>query len=448
MLRRWLDSLTAPRRLADFSPDADGMIEPAHSPLAGLLIMVIAVVLAAVLAWSALAGVEQVVRAVGTVEPAERVKTINHPDGGRVAAIHVADGDRVVAGQPLLTFDAELVQAELAGLRGRYQLRSAEAARLEAEVSGAALVFPPELAAARPDLTALQTALLHERGEAQASREEGQARLVERRESEVRSLAAEVARLRNSEALLQQQFEAVSALAEKGLYPRLRLVEVERYLSDVTGGIGEARARLAAAEAALAEARSRQEGLEREWRSALLTELAAVRGERARLAEALARQEALLRNLVVHAPVAGVIQDLLVASPGQSVGSNQPLMKLVPTGGALVIEARVANDDIGWIRVGQPARVKVRTFDFLRFGTLEGEILRIAADASLDPATGAPSYQVTVRTTSDRLGEGAAAVSVVPGMTVDVDLMVGERTVLSYLTDRIMRVRADAFRQG
>jgi membrane fusion protein, adhesin transport system len=445
---RWLESLTLRPRLADFAADAEGMMEPGHSPLAGLLILVIAVVLAALLAWSALAGVEQVVRAVGTVEPADRVKIINHPDGGRVAAIHVTDGDRVVAGQPLLTFDAELVRAELAELRGRFQLRSAETARLEAEVGGGSPVFPDELATARPDLIALQTALLHERREAQASREETQARLVERRGSELRSLAAEVSRLRSSEDLLRQQFEAVSTLAEKGLYPRLRLVEVERYLSDVTFGIGEARERLAAAEAALAEARSRQQGLEREWRSGLLAELAATNAERNRLADALARQEALLRNLVLRAPVDGVIQDLMVAAPGQSVGSNQLLMKLVPTGGALVIEARIANDDIGWIRVGQPARVKVRTFDFLRFGTLEGEILRISADSTPDPGSGAPSYKVTVRTTSDRLGQGEAAVNVLPGMTVDVDLLVGERTVLSYLTDRILRLRADAFRQG
>ena len=99
-----------------------------------------------------------------------------------------------------------------------------------------------------------------------------------------------------------------------------------------------------------------------------------------------------MRNLVVRAPVDGVVQELAVTSAGQSVGSNQPLLKLVPTGGGLVIEARVDNRDIGYVRVGQPAKVKVQAYDFLRFGTLAGTVERIAADAVVDPRDGRLGY--------------------------------------------------------
>jgi adhesin transport system membrane fusion protein len=90
----------------------------------------------------------------------------------------------------------------------------------------------------------------------------------------------------------------------------------------------------------------------------------------------------------------------------------------------------------------------VQAYDFLRYGTLSGSIERIAADAAVDPRTGAPSYGITVRTDGAELGAGTDRVSVLPGMAVDVDLLVGERTILSYLTDRIFRVRAAAFREG
>lgn len=123
-------------------------------------------------------------------------------------------------------------------------------------------------------------------------------------------------------------------------------------------------------------------------------------------------------------------------------------MRIVPTGGGLIIAARVANADIGYVRAGQPARIKVLAYDFLRFGTLEGEIERIAADATPDPKTGALSYEVTVRAGEVELNRGGVGFGIVPGMTVQVDLMVGERTVLSYLTDRIFHLKEVAFRQG
>ncbi len=448
MFSRWHDALGGDRRFAEFLPDAEGMIERVHSPLAGVLILTVATAFGGMLAWSALAEVEQVVHAAGKVEPASRVKVINHPDGGRIAQIHVREGQKVAAGEPLVTFDSELVLTELAELRGRWEVRSAEASRLAAELSGGEPVFDPEVARPRPDLVEEQTSLLDERRRAQGSRTETLAQTVERRASEIKSLAAELARLRNSHALLKQQYEAVLALAEKGLYPRLRLVAVERQLSDLSGEIVKGREGLHAAEAALAEAESRREGLEREWRSTLLAELANTRAERDRLAETLKRQRAMLRNLIVLAPDDGIVQDLLVTSAGQSVGSNQPLMKVVPTGGGLVIEARVDNQDIGYVQLGQPARVKVRAFDFLRYGALEGRIERIAPDANADPRTGALTYEITIRTERAEVAAGEERFNVVPGMAVDVDLLVGERTILSYLTDRIFRVSDAAFRQG
>jgi adhesin transport system membrane fusion protein len=435
-------------RLAEFLPDAEGVIERRHSPVAGLLIVVVAMTFGGAVAWSALTEVEQVVRADGQVEPAGRVKVINHPEGGRVAEVAVIEGQQVAAGAPLVTFDGEEMAAKLVELTGQWQLRTAEAARLEAEIAGGEVALDPEIASARPDLLAEQQALLASRRDAQASRGEALLQTTARRENEVQSMVAEVRRLRASHALLKEQLDAVRGLAEKGLYPRLRVVAIERQLSDLAGDIQKANANHEAAEAALAEARSRHLAAEREERATVLAELAAARSERDQLAEARRRQATALRNLVVRAPVAGIVQDIAITGPGHSVGSNQPLMKLVPTGGGLVVEARVENKGIGWVRIGQPVRVKVHAYDFLRYGALSGEVEQIDADAVLDPKTGALTYGIMVRTASAELALDQTKVQVVPGMAVDVDLLVGGRTILSYLTDRIFRLRDAAFREG
>ena len=448
MLRHLRQSLGGAQRFAEFLPDAEGVVERGHSPVAVLLILAISGAFAGMLAWSALTEVEQVVQAQGEIEPVGRVKLVNHPDGGRIAEVHVVEGQRVLAGDPLVTFDPELVRAQLAELTGRLEVRSAEVARLQAEASGGELMVDPALAAARPALIEEQRQLLEIRRQAYASGADALSQTVVRRDSEIASISAELVRLRNGHALLGEQIDAIRGLAEKGLYPRLRLIAVERQLSDLEGDSSEARARREAAEAALAEAKSRRDGLEREWRSTVLAELSAASAERDRLVEAHKRQAATLRNLVVRAPADGIVQDLAVTSAGQSVGSNQPLMKLVPTGAGLMIEARVANQDIGYVQVGQPVKVKVLAYDFLRYGTLSGTVERIAADAVIDPRDGKLGYGIVVRTDGDQLGSGQERFGVVPGMAVEVDLLVGERTILSYLTDRIFRLQDAAFREG
>jgi adhesin transport system membrane fusion protein len=292
-----------------------------------------------------------------------------------------------------------------------------------------------------------QQALLLSRRAAHQSRVAALTQNVQQRDNDLQASAAELDRVRASRALLKEQLDAVKGLADKGLYPRLRVVALERQLNDLTGDMHKAQAGRDAAEAALGEAGSRHDALEREQRASVLAELAAARTERDQLSEARRRQAATSRDLVVRAPVAGIVQDI-AAGPGQSVGSNQPLMKLVPTGGGLVVEARVQNRDIGYVRVGQPVKVKVHAYDFLRHGTLAGQIEQIDADAVVDPQTGALTYGVLVRTAGDELARAGVSVKVVPGMAVDVDLLVGERTILSYLTDRIFHLGEAAFREG
>jgi multidrug efflux pump subunit AcrA (membrane-fusion protein) len=114
----------------------------------------------------------------------------------------------------------------------------------------------------------------------------------------------------------------------------------------------------------------------------------------------------------------------------------------------LVIRAHVENEDIGYLQAGQFAKVKIRALDFLRYGVLQGHVDRIAADATADRDDGALRYGITVQTEESELTDGETWQSVVPGMKVDVDLLVRERTVLSYLTDRIGRIPAQVFREG
>lgn len=432
---------------ADDAARARELLDDRSPLLAGALIGCIAGVFLALLGWLAWAEVDEVVHATGAVEPAGRVKIVNHPRGGRVAQIHVREGELVASGAPLVTLDGDVARSERNELLGRLQLRAAEVARLEAEAAGGEMRMAAELEAARPDLAAAQRALLQARDATAASRRQALEQAVQTRKGELRTAAAEVGRLRNSLTLLTQQRDAVRALAERGLYPTLKVVAVERQHADVVGELAKAEAAREAAQSALAEAQTRLDGLVTERHATVLTELAAATAERDRLEEQLRAQDAIVSGLVVTALSAGIVQEIVVTAAGQAVAPHETLMKLVPQSEGLVVEAKVANRDIGRLHAGMPATVKVRAFDYVRYGSLDGVVRQVAADATPDPRTGELAYGVTVVTSRSHFGPRAGELDVVPGMAVDVELKVGERTILSYLTDRIFRAK-EAFREG
>ncbi len=429
-------------RWTDFLPDAQGLIERRASPLARVLVFTIAGLFATMVGWAAWAQVEQVVRAGGQVEPRGRAKLINHPDGGKIAEILVQEGDHVEAGAVLVRFDPEVREDELEDVRARLAAATAAAARLEAESEGKEPSFPALLAEGAPGLVQDELRLSRARADAAANEKQALEDRILAKTSETKAAAAEIARLRNSLSLQRQQLDAVRELADRELYPRMKLVAVEQQVADLAGELAKAEQHLVTARAELGEARTRTASIGTERRAKVLAELAAVAAERDRLARQLESQTALLRGLIVTAPVAGFVQDIQVSARGQSVGANQPIMKLVPSDEGLVIAARVQNEDIGHLHEGMAARVKVHAFDFVRFGALQGHLQSIAPDARRDQPERPPVYAVTV--VADP-GNDAAGPRIQPGMVVDVEIAIGKRSVLSYLTDRLSRIGDEAF---
>ena len=190
-----------------------------RSPVAGALIGSVALLLVAAVAWTAWARVDEVVKAQGEVEPAERVKLMNHPRGGRIATLEVVDGQRVEAGQVLLTFAPEIDAKEEAELRGRWHGRLAEIAVLKAEIEGEPLQPPAELLSSRADLVAEAEARLVARREAREGQRDALQRNVEGHRAALRSAEAEIERLQSGTVLLAQQADSVRQLTERGTLP-------------------------------------------------------------------------------------------------------------------------------------------------------------------------------------------------------------------------------------
>lgn len=433
---------------SDFLPEAQAISEARHSPLASLLVLIICGFFIVILAWAAIAEVDQAVVAQGQVRPGGRVKLVNHPEGGSVAQILVRDGDLVRQGDPLLRLDSEIINGEVRRLRGDLQTLEAELARLEAEAGDDAVIrFPDIVAGERPDLVATHTRLLQARRDSLESRRESAEREIEQAQSDINSFRVRINTLGASRDVLAEQVRSLRTLTDKGHFPFLRFQSVQRQLAETEGQLQETRQSLDSALSALSASKSRRREIDDESRSQVLTQLAETRGARDRTARNLEQATARLDRTIVRSPVDGYVQNLVVNNTGQAVRPNEPLMSVVPQSDNLVIEARVANSDISSVETGQEANIKVRAYDFIKYGALNGKVERVARDANTDEQSGAIFYVVEIRTDRNYLGDVPGRNQVRPGMQVDAELKAGSRSVLSYLTDRVIGTADEAFRE-
>ncbi|MGE0722729.1 MAG: HlyD family type I secretion periplasmic adaptor subunit [Alphaproteobacteria bacterium] len=440
------DDIVPSARYADFLPEGQSVTLREPSPMARLLVVTLSVLFVSILLWSALAEVDQAATAPGVVRPAGRVKVINHPEGGRVAAILVREGEVVGEGQPLVELDPEILDEDVARARTDWEALSVEIARLEAESAGKMPAFPSELGHRR-DLIQAQTALFRARKETIEARRATADKVIEQRRAELASLQEQVAAMKQSLDILVEQEQAIAELAGKGYFPRIRYLSIQREVAGLRGQLARNSQQIQQGRAALAEATERRVALDKDYLTDVLGDLNKLSNDRERVRAILAQQRSRQRNLVLRSPEDGIVQNLEVTGIGQAVRPSQPLMRIVPTGNNLVIEARVTNQDIGYVHEGQAATVKVRTYDFVKYGGLKGKVEKVAADATEDPRTGALTFAVFVRTEKTYLGRGPDDLPVNPGMLADVELNLGRRTVLSYLTDRVSRTIESSFKE-
>lgn len=433
-------------RFIDFLPDVEAISQRRHSPAATWLVLLTLMLVVAVVLWMAFSTVEQVATAPGMVRPAGKVKIINHPDGGRIAEILVKDGDRVQEGQELLRLDAELIRQEIGKLEGNWHNIGTEVVRLQAELEGKEPVFDDTFSA-RKDLVENQRSLFFARKQELDTRRSQADAVIAQQQAKIDTLKSKISASAQSITILRDQEKGARELMEKGFFPAFQYQTIKRRLIEEGGALAAYRGDLVQAEKELNEARDKRAVIDQEWRSQSLKRLGDALGERDRIEGALQQQNSLLRNLSLRAPVAGIVEKLNFTTVGQSIKPGDVVTNIVPIDDTVIIEARIGNDDIGYIAVNQPASVKIQTYDWVRYGTLKGVVSQISADAALDQKTNVPYFSILVNTDRNYLGAKPGDKPVLPGMTATVDLHLGERSILRYFLERIEGTIDSAFRE-
>lgn len=426
------------------------------SPTLHATILVTISAFLALLAMSILFEVEIVARGEGRVVPIGRVQVVQPEFSGRIVAIHARNGASVEKGDILIELDPTVALSELGTIRAERDRLSIELARLAAMVQalGAdrAEAALPEAVLSLFEIPAAlrghpfveeQIALLRaEIVDYLASL----ARIAAREEANQRSEAVTNAnidrvnaaldiqadRLRTAERLLQQGATSRSAFLDVQQAFTEREREREVHLRELEQKVAE--------RAALDAERLR---LTAELRSSRLDRKVRIEGRLATLAEEQRAAERKVAAARLTAPASGVIDRLAVFTIGGVADAGAELLRIVPTRARVEIEATLSNQDIGFMRVGQRANIRLDAYPSERFGFVRGTVSDIAAD-STEYAEGRWGYVVRIELDEAALRAGAESFPLRPGMTATIDVTTGSRRIIGYFFAPIVRTIQDA----
>lgn len=428
-----------------FLPAALEIVEQPVSPTGRRTAWVLLALFAFMLAWMTFGKVDVVASATGKLIPADNVKVIQPSQTGIVRAIMVRDGQHVRKGDVLVELDATISTAEAEQARKALETAELDMARDRAILSaldGQGLRFmapgttPPAIASTQLDLARAQLAEIEARADQHASDRDAA--------SAARSEAIiQAAKLTETLPLLDEQISANEQLLDKGFVSKLKVVEMRRQRLAAARDRDAALASAAKARAQMNGAGSAYALARASARATVLAELAKAEADAKLRREELAKASQMSSRQRILSPVDGVVAQLVTHTVGGTVESARPIMVVVPDGEELVAEVKILNRDVGFVRAGQIASIKLDAFPFTRFGTLQGRVATIASDAVEDEKLGLvyPARLIIDRSASDD------AVTPSVGMQATADIGIGRRSILSYLLDPIEEVAREAGRE-
>ena len=408
------------------------------------------------LGWSVLGRVDVVAVAQGRIVPTGRVKTVQPLEAGVVSAIHVREGQTVAAGDPLIQLDDEKSRADLRRLRVARDAMVAELRGLELQLRAFA-AFPTaaaylDRAPGHPLNVAIAATpmAIRRRIDSQLEAHYAERAALEDAAAENRAerLASErrLAMLDATLPLLTERANALAQLEARSLASRASWFELEIPRLETERERGIVGARLAALDAAHAGLLRRLRALAAGERSRLIESRATLATELAAIEPEIGKAEMQIRERNLRAPEAATVHQLSVHTIGGVVTPAEQLMLLVPLDGALVVEAFVTNRDAGFVRAGQHAEIKVETFPFTQYGTIDGRITHVAHDAIADETHGLVyPAQVNLERTTIETADRVA--NLAPGMAVTVEIKLGRRRLIEFLAAPLLRYRDEGFRE-
>lgn len=424
------------------NPAADGAGVATH-----LFLLLCVLLCVAFAGWATVGQLDVVSVATGEVVPSSQVKSVQHLEGGIVREILVSEGQTVTQGQPLVVLESTASGADVGELKINVTALRVDIARLDAELERRNRpTFDADLQANYPALVRQAGELFGARYNRQQSQVAGQQEAIIQREQDINEISARLRNAKNSLVLLQEQIAISDELMKQDLTNRYNHLNLLKDASQLKGRVEEDGAALQRSRAALKEAQSTLEKIT----TTFIEEARQERDEKSRrlreLSQRLEKYEDSLQRTTLRSPVDGVVKTLSVATRGGVLRAGETVVEIVPAGDRLVIEARLPIEDIGYVKAGQRARIRLASADASRFDALDGVVTVVSPD-TLVTDKGYAFYKVRLETEHSYFESGALRYQLYPGVQVMTSILIGQRRVIDYLLTPYFNVKNAALQE-
>jgi membrane fusion protein, hemolysin D len=421
--------------------------EELPSPLPRRVLWTVNLLIACLLVWATFGRLDVVAVADGRLVPRSQLKIVQPVEGGVLREIYVAEGQHVRAGEVLARMDMKLAAADAAAMEQELALRQLQLRRIDAELRGVKRIAPegePEALYAQVEaqrqarVQAYENSLAEERAATARAMREMQAG------QEMRE------KLAGSLPLLIEQERAFEKLAKEGYAGKLMSGQRRRERMELEQDLRAQEHRVESARATIQQAERRAAQLVANYNAQLRTERIEAERERSRLTQEVEKLRHRQALADLRAPVDGVVKDLATHTIGSVLAPGAVLMTVVPEGEALLAEVWLQNQDVGFVRPGQPVKLKLATFPFQRYGMLEGRVLQISADASErspDSGRAALAYRAMVELGSQELRAADMKHRLLAGMQLSAEIRLADRSVLEYFLSPVQKLAGEAARE-
>ncbi|MGO4737964.1 HlyD family type I secretion periplasmic adaptor subunit [Bosea sp. 2KB_26] len=401
-------------------------------------------------AWAVTARLDNAAVAVGTVVVDSKRKTVSHLEGGVLKMLLKLEGDRVVKDEPLLRLEDARARAELQQLHGKRVGFEARLARLRAEQNNATEIdFPDDLKMAgtpiAQEVIRAERKLFQARTQVYDGRISIQKRVIEQHQAETEALQAQIEATRFQRSLIDEEVRVVGDLYEKRYAKRSQLVELQTKQSELAGRSGEAAARKAKAEQAVAGAQLEITSLGLERQNEIAKDLQDSQLALSEVVERIVQAEDVLRRLVVMSPQEGIVANIRARTAGSAIAAGEAILDIVPEREPLIVEAKVDPRDIDSVKLGAETRVRLTAFNARLMPPLISKVTYVAADQLVDEKSGVAYFIVRAEITPESLAQNK--VTLHAGMAAEVLIVNGSRRAVDYLLAPFAESFNRAFRE-
>lgn len=411
-----------------------------------ILLLLIAAFIGIALWWASVAEIDEVTRGQGKVVPSSKVQIIQNLEGGILADVLVSEGQMVEKGDVLLKIDDTRFSSSFRESKLTYWELLARTARLSAESEGKPLELPDELMINQPELAAEERGLYQSRQLQLQSTIDVLKRQAEQRRQELVEKQARQQQLSRSFELSNQELQMSEPLLAAGVMSEVEILRLKRTVNDLRGEMDSNRLAIPRIRSSIDEVQQKINEAITRFESEAARELSEVRAEMERTEESVSALKDRVTRTNVRSPMKGTIKRLMINTIGGVIQPGMDLVEIVPLEDNLLIEAQIRPADIAFLRPGQEAIIKFTAYDFSIYGGLEAKLVRISAD-TITNEEDESFYLIYLRTEQNFIKSSMGELGIIPGMTVTVDILTGEKTVLDYLLKPILKAKNEALRE-